>query len=160
MRIANRVAYVMDAEDKKDATNKLVQKINEQARVAADDSPSEKEQNRRNVIAELGDQFIKAQEKLLTLPDSRNRDDAITRNTLTYLSKVEKANGAQLKGIFAAANLAGAFVGLSGSQVDTSASSDKLKVGAALVEGEVLGTEKLQEQAVNQKLQELGIMKE
>lgn len=49
------------------------------------------------------------------------------------------------------------MVGLSGAAVDTSASFNKLKVGAATIEGEVLGKESLTQEQVKEYLTKLGI---
>lgn len=52
------------------------------------------------------------------------------------------------------------MVGLSGAAVDTSASFDKIKVGAATIEGEVLGKESLTQEQVKEYLTKLGITEE
>lgn len=110
MRIANRVAYVMESEDKMKASRELMTKVNEKynagARAADASKLSEKEQTQADAIANLGDAYIAAQKELSSLKDPQAKADALAQNTLTYLSKVEKIQGARLKGIFAAANLA------------------------------------------------------
>lgn len=116
----------------------LVTRVNVKYNAGArpEDAPelSEKENTRATTIANLGVAYLKAQEKLEKLPDSQAKTNALAQNTLIYLSKVEKLEGAQFKGIFAAANLAGVFVGLSGATVDVSSSSHNLKVGAGVIE--------------------------
>ncbi len=120
------------------ASMELVRRVNEKynAGARAENAPelSEKEQTQATTIANLGNAYLNAQEKLRTLDNSPAKTNALAQNTLIYLSKVEKLEGAQFKGIFAAANLAGVFVGFSGATADVSSSSQNLKVGAGVIE--------------------------
>ncbi|NRH20998.1 hypothetical protein HOO68_03060 [Candidatus Gracilibacteria bacterium] len=164
MRISNRVAYVMEADDKMKASRDLMTKMNEQygggAQPEKKEKLSDKEQAKLDKITDLGNAYIQSQELLNKLPDSPAKTDALAKNTLTYLSKVEAIQGTRLKGIFASATLSGWMVGLSGAAVDTSASFDKIKVGAATIEGEVLGKESLTQEQVKEYLTKLGITEE
>lgn len=161
MRISNRVAYVMDAEDKMSASRDLMAKINEQywagAQPESAEKLSEKDQIKADKITDLGNAYIASQEKLNTLPESQAKTDALAKNTLTYLSKVEALQWERLKGIFASATLSGWMIGLSGAAVDTSASFDKIKVGAGSIEGEILGKESLTQEQVKEYLEKIGI---
>lgn len=49
------------------------------------------------------------------------------------------------------------MIGLSGAAVDTSASFDKIKVGAGSIEGEILGKESLTQEQVKEYLEKIGI---
>jgi len=87
MRIANRVAYVVDAPDPKQASRELVNKVTEES------------QGNKEIatIRDIGEQYVRAQDQLLALPDSEARKNALSQNTMSYLARVEQAKGAQLK---------------------------------------------------------------
>ncbi len=69
--------------------------------------------------------------------DKKKKEEIITNMTLTYLSRAEAMKGFQLEGVFAAFNLAGWMLGLSGWKVDTSASFTGVNPDAARVEAKV-----------------------
>jgi len=155
MRIANRLASVTESKDKKKAIADLVTKINSEVATKAGEKPTDVSIK----VAELGHAFLAAQSQLHALPESQAKSDAITQNTLTYLSKVEKTRGFEFKGVFAAATLSGWMVGLSGVATDTSASFDGLKSSAATIEAASLAPKSLTEAGVNEYLKHAGIEK-
>jgi hypothetical protein len=97
MRISNRLEYFKKTENKTEATNTLVATIESQLKDSFGKTTSTKEQSRLDEITALGTAYKDSQTKLLSLPASDARTEALNQNTFIYLSKVEALRGFQLK---------------------------------------------------------------
>ena len=159
MRISNRLEYFKKAEDKVQATGDLITKIESQLKESFGKKISEKEQAKFDAVIALGASYKESQAKLLALPASDARTEALNQNTLIYLSKVEALRGVQLKGLFATANTVGFMAGLSVSRVETSASFDGLKAEAGRAEALALGGEKIGQAKLDAYLKQMKITK-
>ena len=159
MRISNRLEYFKKAEDKVQATSDLITKIESQLKDSFGKKLDKKEQAKLDAVVTLGASYKESQAKLLALPASDARTEALNQNTLIYLSKVEALRGFQLKGLFATANTVGFMAGLSASRVDTSASFDGLKVDAGRMEAEVLGGKTISQEKLDAYLKQMKITK-
>lgn len=60
MRMANRLAYVTESADPKTASRELVNKIDGES----------KDQKNSDTIRDISEQYLRAQDQLLALPDS------------------------------------------------------------------------------------------
>ncbi len=141
------------------ATTDLITKIESQLKESFGKKTSEKEQTKLDSVAVLSASYKESQAKLLALPASDARTEALNQNTLIYLSKVEALRGFQLKGLFATANTVGFMAGLSASRVDTSASFDGQKVEAGRFEAEVLGGKTISQEKLDGYLTQMKITK-
>ncbi len=147
MRISNRLAAVVESQDPKGASIALVEKVNTEATNS----------KAKDAIVSLGTQYMNAIEQLSALPDSPARKDAMAHNTMNYLARVEQANGAQLKGVFAGFTKTGWMLGLSGAMTDRSGNINNINTGAARLEGEALGRQKISLEEQNKILEIKGI---
>lgn len=135
-RISNRAAYILNAENKREALTNLVNTVNAEVRG---------EKYESDVVA-LGGQFLSAQERLLNLPDlpvmtdkqKLQQKDALMHNTMNYLARVEQTKGVRLQGVFAAFTPVNWMVGLSAAVTDRGASFNKVNTGAAMTEADAL----------------------
>jgi hypothetical protein len=132
IRMQNRLAYVVNANNSKIAVAELTKSILDSNLTKAWNTPTEAS----NTIAELTTSYIGITDKVLgnTVLSAEQKKNIIAQNTAIYLAKVEKAQGFSFKWVFAAATLSGWFVGLSGVSVDTSASSNGVKLNVGKIE--------------------------
>lgn len=135
-RISNRAAYILNAKTP-DETRKALQTLVEHTNKEVSGKKYARD------IVGLGQQFQRAQDQLLSISVTTDKQklqqkDALMHNTMNYLARVEQTKGVRLQGVFAAFTPVNWMVGLSAAVTDRGASFNKVNTGAAMTEADAL----------------------